>query len=224
MKPKLVTFDVYMALLNIQGSLTPIVAEALNMDAGAATDFVRTWRATQMACAAASNALGRGHTPFRDCTRLGLDYALTRHGVDLPDANRDHLVGSWDALHPWPEAVSVVAEIKRRGYVTAILSNGDQAMLDAVAIHFGEAMDHVLSVETAGMYKPHPAVYALPAECLGVAREDTLHVAGGANDVLGAVAFGIPCYWSNRAGDVVIDRQFDADHQGSDLSGVLDIL
>ncbi|MBR82282.1 MAG: hypothetical protein CMF66_00005, partial [Magnetovibrio sp.] len=69
MATKLVTFDVYMALLDIQGSLTPVVSNALDMDATTAGDFVAGWRAAQMTCAAASNSLNLGHTPFRTCTR-----------------------------------------------------------------------------------------------------------------------------------------------------------
>ena len=43
---KLVTFDVYMALIDIQGGLAPVAAAALDLDAEAADGFVRLWRAT----------------------------------------------------------------------------------------------------------------------------------------------------------------------------------
>jgi 2-haloacid dehalogenase len=221
---KLVTFDVYMALLDIQGSLVPVLSDALGIDVAGADPLVRTWRAKQMERAAASNSLDLGRFRFRDCTRQGLDYTLGRAGLDLPAGERERLVMAWDDMRAWPEAVEVVAEVKRRGYATAILSNGDQDMLEAVARQFGDALDHVLSAELAGVYKPHPKVYQLPGQKLGIAPAETLHVAGSPNDVLGTKAFGIRCYWSNRAGDLVLDPALAADWQGQDLRGVLDIL
>jgi 2-haloacid dehalogenase len=224
MRPKLVTFDVYMALLDIQGSLVPVFARALALPEAEADPLVRLWRAKQMELAQLSNALGRGRRSFRECTRLALDYVLAGRGAALDADARHTLVMAWDDIHPWPEAAGVVAEVKRRGYVTAILSNGDQDMLDAVARNFGTDMDHVLSSETAGYYKPHPAVYELPARVLGIAVADTLHVAGSPNDVLGAKAFGMNCYWSNRGADRVLDPALAADREGADLTGVLAVL
>ena len=224
MTPKLVTFDVYMALLDIQGSLTPVLAGALGIDEARAGPLVQLWRAKQMERAAQSNSLGAERTPFRRCTRLGLDYMLARNGFDLPEGARDDLVRAWDTMTPWPEAVELVAEVKRRGYPTAILSNGDQDMLDAVAGLFDDGFDHVLSSETAGFYKPHQAVYALTERVLGIAAGEVLHGAGAPGDVFGAVAAGLPCYWSNRAGDIPTDPAYRPDFEGTDLEGVLALI
>lgn len=221
---KLVTFDVYMALLDIQGSLTPVVSDALSLDGTAAAAFVQIWRAKQMERAAVSNSLGQGHLPFRDCTRMGLDYALAKHDLDLSEQDRDTLIMAWDRMTPWPEAIDLVHDVRARGYETAILSNGDQDMLEAIARVFGDGFNHVLSAETAGHYKPHPAIYDLPTCVLGIARDDVLHVAGAPGDVLGARAFGLRCYWSNRTGDRVLDPAYGADHQGPDLTGVLNYI
>lgn len=221
---KLVTFDVYMALLDIQGSLTPVVADALGMDTGTAGSFVQLWRDKQMQRAAVSNSLGLGHMRFRDCTRMGLDYTVAKHDLTVPDDIQENLVTAWDRMTPWPEARDLVHRVKAKGYATAILSNGDQDMLDAIAMVFDDGFDHVLSCETAGYYKPHPSVYDLPTRVLGIAKDDVLHVAGASGDVLGARAAGLTCYWSNRTGDRVLDPAFDADHQGPDLTGVLNLI
>ena len=55
MSTKLVTYDVYMALLDIEGSLKSVVQETLGLDADTATAFVRLWRTKQMERAAISN-------------------------------------------------------------------------------------------------------------------------------------------------------------------------
>jgi len=223
-KPKLVTFDVYMALLDIEGSLVPVVADRLGMSADAAATFVRSWRAKQMERAAISNSLDKGHASFRDLTGMALDYVAGHFNVEISPETREGLIGEWDKLKPWPEANEVVGAIKAKGCMTAILSNGDQAMLEAVAQNFSSGFDHILSAETAGKYKPHPTIYNLPTTVLGIDKMDVLHIAGSANDVLGAVAAGIACVWSNRHGDILLDPAYPPTTEISNLAGVPDLL
>ncbi len=221
---KLVTFDVYMALLDIDGSLTPVVMDVLDLPRESATSFVQSWRAKQMERAAISNSLERERTSFRDATGMALDYVAARNDVAIQADTRDALILAWDELQPWPEANAAVAAVKAKGCATAILSNGDQDMLEAAARTFTAGFDHILSSETAGKYKPHPAVYDLPTTVLGIDKGDVLHVAGSANDVLGAVAAGMTCAWSNRHGDRILDPRYPPTQELPDLSGVADLL
>lgn len=224
MKPILVTFDVYMALLDIEGSLSPVVGKSLDLSQDAAMSFVRTWRSKQMERAAISNSLDGPRTSFRDATAMGLDYVAARSGIEISRDTRDGLILAWDSLKPWPEANDAVAAVKKAGCQAAILSNGDQDMLEAVARNFPAGFDHILSSETAGKYKPHPAVYNLPTAVLGIAISDVLHVAGSANDVLGAVAAGLRCVWSNRHGDVLLDPAYPPIKILRDLREVADLI
>ncbi len=220
----LVTFDAYSALVDRKSSLVPVLMDVLGLPAERSAEVLTLWRAKQMERAALSNALGKGRTPFRACTRLGLDYAARAFDLAITPGQRDALVRAWDSLRPWPEANETLAAVRAKGYPIAILSNGDRAMLEALAQQFDVAFDHVFSSETAGFYKPHPRVYRLPAEALGTAGAPYLHVAGSANDALGAKAAGVRCYWSNRAGDSVLDPAYAPDFQGPTLAGVLDVL
>lgn len=221
---RLVTFDVYMALLDIQGTLTPLFAEACGVGDDRAGALVALWRARQMERAASSNSLAGAHTPFRDCTAMALDHVCRRHGLALSASRRTALIEAWGSLRPWPEADAALAAVRSRGLAIAILSNGDQATLEAVAAGFTTPFDHVLSAATAGHYKPHPAVYELPRARLGIPVEATLHVAGSANDVLGAIAFGMRCVWSNRGADVLLDPAFEPTHEIADLGALADLL
>ena len=223
-KPSLVTFDVYMALLDIGGSLVSVVSEELGLDSDRARPFVQLWRSKQMERAAISNSLELQRTTFRAATRMALDYVAGRQGLSIPPDKHERLVMAWDTMRPWPEANDVIAGIKAKGIPTAILSNGDQEMLDAVARLFPAGFDHVLSSETAGKYKPHPSVYDLPTTVLGIAKSDVLHVAGSANDVLGTVAAGMRCVWSNRHGDLLLDPAYPPEAMLDNLSGVVDLV
>ena len=221
---KLVTFDVYSALLDIQGGLAVAFARATGMPIGEVRPIVAMWRLKQMERAAASNSLDGQRTSFRDCTRMGLNYVCARFNLDIAADVREELVFAWDHLPLWPEADAAMAAVKQMGYRTAILSNGDQDMLDAVAGLFSTGFDDVLSSESAGYYKPHSAVYALPQTMLGISPAETLHVAGGHTDVVGAVAFGLPCVWSNKTKDQLLDPAFPPDHVIDDLSGLKGLL
>ena len=95
-------------------------------------------------------------------------------------------------------------------------------MLEAIAAQLDTPFDHIFSSEQCGLYKPHPSVYGIPGRTLGV--ENYLHVAGSANDVVGARAAGVSCYWSNRQGDRVALPDYAANYQGSDLTGILAII
>ena len=220
-RPSLVTFDVYMALLDIQGSLVPVVTDELNLKADHAHSFVQLWRAKQMERAAISNSLDRGRISFRAATEMALDYVAGRHDLAINPDKHKRMVMAWDTMRPWPEANEVIASIRAKGISTAILSNGDQDMLEAVARSFPAGFDHILSSETAGKYKPHPSVYDLPTTVLGVAKSDVLHVAGSANDVLGTIAAGMRCVWSNRHDDLLLDPAFAPEATLADLTGVL---
>ena len=225
MRAKLITFDVYMALLDIESGLVPAVQEALNLTNETAVAFVRLWRAKQMERAATSNSLQMDRTPFRDCSAMALDYCLGRHNLTPSPDVRWSMVLAWDAIRPWPDADPAIAAIRAKGYKTAILSNGDQDMLEAVARNFAaNTFDHILSSETAGHYKPHPAVYDLPTKVLGIAKPDVIHVAGSPNDVLGTIAADIRCIWSNRHSDQVLDPTYPPTVETSNLSGIADLL
>lgn len=222
MRYELVTFDAYSALVDYRASLLPVVEAIPGIEPDRASDFLELWRARQLGVAALSNALERGRIPFRQCTAIALDYALHRHGIDLESTARAGLVEAWNALDPWPEADRVLSAVKAKGYRLAILSNGDEDMLAALAGRFETAFDDILSSEQCGRYKPHPAMYGLPGRELGIERY--LHVAGSANDAIGATAAGIPCYWSNRQGDRVLVPEYAPEAEGSSLSGLLDRL
>ncbi|MEC5322842.1 hypothetical protein [Aurantimonas sp. A3-2-R12] len=84
--------------------------------------------------------------------------------------------------------------------------------------------DHVFSSEHAGRYKPHPAVYRLPQQRLGLSPADILHVAGSRTDALGAAAAGLECFWSNRADDAVLDPRYAPTYDRRDLTDLTAIL
>lgn len=217
----LITFDVYTALFDIETSLTPLVRDTLKIEA---LSFVRAWRSKQLEYALISNSLGATRIPFEALTRRSLDDTLFRHMLNPSEVIRTELVHAWHHLHPWTEAAGVVQSLHERGYTLGLLSNSDHALLDELSKTFPPVFEHIFSSEEAGYYKPHPSIYALPFQRLGIPATSLLHVAGSPTDVLGAKSAGLQCVWSNRLGQPYLDINHKADYELKDLSGLLDIL
>ena len=75
-------------------------------------------------------------------------------------------------------------------------------MLDAAVRHtgIGNDLDAVLSVETVGVYKPHPSVYELPCKQFGVSLREISFQSSNAWDAVAAATFGMRVVWCNRYG------------------------
>ena len=220
---QLLTFDVYTALADVEGSLAPMMRQGLPPHVDG-LDLVRTWRRKQLEYVLISNSLDQGRVPFGTITRRALDYALSRVKVVLSETALQDLVVAWEQLQLWPEAESVLTEIEARGYRIGLLSNGDETMLRALAARWPIQCDDVLASDRAGYYKPHPSVYALPLQALGLAADQMLHIAGSATDVMGAKSAGLRCVWANRRHDSLLDARLAPDHEIDDLRGLLRIL
>jgi 2-haloacid dehalogenase len=220
---RLITFDVYTALFDIEGSLVPLVGQVLDPHADSLR-FVRLWRKMQLEYALISNSLGEERVPFQTITRRALEYTLRQVQAEVTETGQEHLTLAWQKLELWPEAEEVLTTLKARGYLIGLLSNGDEIMLQALAARLPVLCDHIFSSEQAQVYKPHPGIYALPLSMLGLAPEEVLHVAGSRTDVMGAKAAGLRCAWSNRGADKVFDPKYGADYEFENLSGLLDML
>ncbi|MDE2495836.1 MAG: HAD-IA family hydrolase, partial [Alphaproteobacteria bacterium] len=105
-------------------------------------------------------------------------------------------------LDAFPEVAGMLKRLKSAGLKTAILSNGSPAMLRAAvaSAKIGSLLDAVLSVEEVGIYKPHPKVYQLAVDRLGIVSNAISFQSSNAWDAYAASAFGMRVVWCNRYG------------------------
>ena len=156
------------------------------------------WRDKQLQYTWLRAAQGR-HADFWQVTGDALDFALDTLGIERPGL-RERLMKLYLTLDAFPEVPAVLRRLRSAGLKTAILSNGSPAMLDAAvrAAGLGERFDAVLSVEAVGVYKPHPKVYQLAVDRLGLPADAIAFQSSNAWDAYAASAFGMQVVWCNR--------------------------
>ena len=105
-------------------------------------------------------------------------------------------------LDTFPEVPEVLRRLRAAGFRTAILSNGSPGMLRAAVEGSGIAdlLDAVLSVEEVGVFKPHPSVYQMALDRLGVPAAAVSFQSSNSWDAYAASAFGMRVVWCNRYG------------------------
>lgn len=221
---ELITFDVYSASLDINGSAVPIVNRVLGWPEEKCLDFFKTWRTQQWSFLLLNNSMSDGYQSYRSITSKTLEYTIKKYEVNLNEEQKKKLMDIWVSFKAWPEAKEVIDEIKRRGYKVAMLSNGDYDMLEPLQNSSGIQFDYIFSAESAGAYKPAESVYDVPSKKTGISKHQMLHVAGSVFDVMGAKAAGCKCAWSNRYSDYVLDPKYEPDYNIKNLSELLNFL
>ena len=141
------------------------------------------------------------HADFWQVTGDALDFAL--EALHLREAwLREPLMNLYLTLAAFPEVPPVLRSLKAAGLTNAILSNGSPPMLRAAVANagLGELLDHTLSVEEVGVCKPHPRVYQLPVDRLGVPARSIALQSSNAWVAYAALASGMQIVWCNRYG------------------------
>jgi 2-haloacid dehalogenase len=188
-------FDAYGTLFDVQQSIVLRVRERV----GELTDrLVRHWREKQLQYTWLLSLMGK-YVDFWHVTGQSLDHTMRTLGVtDL--ALRARLMELYLDLKAFPDTIPALSDLKRRGMKIAILSNGTPTMLTAAVTAAGLAhsLDNVFSADEIKMYKPHPSVYQLACDRLGLDKSRICFVSANAWDASGAANFGFQTVWLNR--------------------------
>lgn len=189
-----VLFDAYGTLFNVHAPVARMAAE-IGPDANAISDV---WRAKQLQYTWLRSLMG-AHADFETVTADALDYALGQYG--LTDRTlRDRLLALYLTLDAYPDAISALKTLRSKNIATGILSNGSPHMLEQAVSSAGltDLLDHVLSVESVGIYKPHPRVYRLGEERLQLPAHMIGFVSANGWDSAGAAHYGFQVIHLNR--------------------------
>ena len=228
-KPQAVLFDAYGTLFDVYS--VGLLAEQLFPGQGQAISVL--WRDKQIEytrLVTTSND-GAHYQPFWALTRAALVFALKRLVAPTlpagpsPDFEPpiERLMNQYRCLSAFPENTDVLRELRERGIVTGILSNGDPAMLALAVKSAGldGLLDHVLSVDSIRKYKTAPQAYALGEQATGLAARQIAFVSCNAWDALAATWYGYQTLWVNRYQLPFEELGTQPTHTGSSLRDVL---
>lgn len=158
------------------------------------------WRDKQLQYTWLRSLQGR-YADFWQVTGEALDFTLDSLGIATP-ALHARLMDLYLTLSAFPEVPDTLRRLKEAGFVTAILSNGSPAMLDAAVRGAGlqNLLDAVLSADAVQVFKTHPRVYDYALQQLGVRAEQVSFQSSNAWDAYAASAYGMRVVWCNRYG------------------------
>jgi 2-haloacid dehalogenase len=200
MNIKALTFDVFGTLVDWHGSVAR-EAEAALAPRGVALDwaaFAERWRAGYWPAMA---PIRKGERPFAAIDDLHREILLRLLEEDrikgLSEDEIDHLNRAWHRLDPWPDVVEGMTRL-RRDFILASLSNGNVALIVAMARRGGLPWDAILGGDVARAYKPAPEAYDRAAALLRLKPEECLMVAAHPFDLESAAKRGFRTAYVHR--------------------------
>ena len=194
-----VTFDLFGTVLDLEGSLTPALEPLLRgrFD-GAAAAFWKRLRYRQRIEQYQDSLMMLGHGGYLETVRRTFSYVARGAGFTPTAADYEAYLAAWERLDPFPECRAALERLRGR-YRLVALSNGDAPYLQRlVAGRIRVAFDAVISVDAAGAFKPHPAVYRVAARELRLEVGELAMVSANSFDVLGARTCGLRGIYVDR--------------------------
>ncbi|MFB6113958.1 MAG: haloacid dehalogenase type II [Halodesulfurarchaeum sp.] len=161
-----------------------------------------TWRSQSLLYAVVSNDIGF-YQPFYEMNRDALQYALDKHGVDLPEDERDEILSVYHELDVFEDVRPGIERLRNGGYPVFVVSNGNPEMLESMVAHadIGDLIEATVSADEIETFKPDAAIYRHAAGRTGTPIRQIAHVAGPTFDVQGAMHAGMQGVWLDRGND-----------------------
>jgi 2-haloacid dehalogenase len=140
---------------------------------------------------------------FDVVTRDALQATLDELGIEAAD-HVESLGDAFAELPLVPEASEALGRLRDGGLPTGVLTNASKRTLDRVAARLDLAMDHLLSVDAARTFKPHPSVYQLAVDATGLPPGRIGFVTANGWDAAGAAVFGLRVAWLRLSPNAVL--------------------
>lgn len=211
-----VAFDVLETLLNVEP-----LAERLK-EVGQPTGLLQPWFMRFQRDAMALTLSGDA-AEFYLVARQAL---RTDTGHTASEDEINYVLDGFRDLPAYPDAEPALRRLSEAGVRVGCLTVGNPDNTARFLANAGLArhVDHVVTADQAGTWKPAPAIYHMTASELGTAPENTALVAVHAWDCHGAKRAGCLAGWCERLEGRYGDVYTPADVHGHDLTEVADRL
>jgi 2-haloacid dehalogenase len=149
------------------------------------------WFSQLLQSAMVATLTGR-YDDFGVLAREALELLAKRHNVELSSEDVAATLTEIRDLEPHPDVTPALDMLRDAGFRLATLTNSPSRTLEAQLAHNGlrSYFELALSVDYVQKFKPHPAVYRMAAQKLGVERHDVRLIAAHNWDTSGAIRAG----------------------------------
>jgi 2-haloacid dehalogenase len=216
-----IVFDLYGTLYDVH----TVAALCDAHDPGRGLEISVLWRQKQLEYTWLRSLMNQ-YASFEQATEDALNYTCARLGLELDAKQRSALCDAYLHLRPFPEVPTALRALNERGIPLAILSNGSTHTINAVVRNSGLTHEfaHLISVESAGIFKPHIRVYELAERAMGLPKNEILFVSSNAWDATGAAYYGYTTCWVNRGTGTFDEMGQRPDHVVSGIDGISAVL
>lgn len=195
---KIVTFDCYRTLLNFDTKTATheIVRDRL---AEIGVDSERFHHDAYVM--RFQGVVFNDYLPYREVLRRTLRNVMLLHGLEYRDEDGDALIEAVKRFQPFTEVPDALRRLKEK-YDIAIISNSEDDLIRYAVDAIGVDVDHVITAEQAGAYKPLPQAFEYMMKVVGRGPEDIVHAAQGWEyDIMPTKRYpGMRRVWVNRYG------------------------
>jgi len=218
------TFDVYGTLIDWNAGIGAVLERLWGVEA--APDLLRRYHELEPQVQAEPQA-GEGFRLYAEVLTLTLERLANEAGYGIPEGESGLLPRSLPDWPPFPEVPEALAELRRRGWSLALLSNTDRDLIAASQRALGVPVDLAVVAEDIGSYKPAHAHWERFFELTTADRGHHVHVgASRFHDVAPARELGLKTVWIDRGGADAAAHGSEAEPDVTlpDLTGLPDAL
>lgn len=196
MAKKYLVFDAYGTLLQVSSHIPN-----LNSEQQALSESIQAlWRTKQLEYTWLRSLMER-FKGFNEVTREALDYACRYYALE-DEALKQSILAIFEQPTAFEDVIRFLDQSQAQGFETAILSNGEQEMLErsVITADIHERIDHILSASHVRIFKPSPLVYNMATDLFSCDSSDIIFFSSNPWDIAGATHFGFQTVWINRKG------------------------
>jgi len=215
-----VTFDVYGTLIDWNAGIGGVLERLWGAER--APDLLRRYHELEPEVQAEE-----GFRSYAEVLTLTLERLANEVGYGIPEGESGALPRSLPDWPPFPEVPEALAELRRRGWSLALLSNTDRDLIAASQRALGVPVDLAVVAEDVRSYKPAHAHWERFFELTTADRAHHVHVAASRfHDIAPARELGLKSVWIDRGGEDAGAHDVDAraDRVLPDLVGLPDAL
>jgi 2-haloacid dehalogenase len=189
--PRWVTFDCYGTLIDWNGGITRELERVFG--AKEAPRLLERYHEVEPELEAES------YRSYKEVLTLALERLAQDEQIQLPEGEAGALAKSLPDWPAFPEVPEALAELRRRGWKLAILSNSDRDLIAASQWHLGVPIDIAIVAEDVESYKPSHGHWKRFFEVTTAESERHVHVAASLfHDIAPATELGLTTVWINR--------------------------